>query len=211
MSYRVAVMVSGQGTNLQALLDSVHRREGIEIVAVASNRSDAPALEIARQARVQTGVFMANEYATRTERDSLVGDWFESKGANLVVLAGFMEILSTEFVRRFRGRMINVHPSLLPAFAGLRPVEQALEYGVQVTGVTVHFVDEVVDTGPIIAQEPFQLHGYSGDIAAVEKRIHEVEHRLLPEAVRMLARGRVRLDPAGGRRVLFEEEAHGDD
>ena len=204
-------MVSGQGTNLQALLDTVHRREGIEIVAVASNRSDAPALERARQARVQTGVFMANEYATRAERDSLLGDWFESKGVNLVVLAGFMEILSADFVRRFQGRMINVHPSLLPAFAGLRPVEQALEYGVRVTGVTVHFVEEDVDTGPIIAQEAFQLHGYSGDIAAVEKRIHEVEHRLLPEAVRMLARGRVRLDPAGGRRVLFEEEAHGDD
>jgi phosphoribosylglycinamide formyltransferase 1 len=204
-------MVSGQGTNLQALLDTVHRREAIEIVAVASNRSDAPALERARQARVQTGVFMANEYATRAERDSLVGDWFESKGVNLVVLAGFMEILSTAFVRRFRGRMINVHPSLLPAFAGLRPVEQALDYGVRVTGVTVHFVEEDVDAGPIIAQEAFPLHGYSGDIAAVEKRIHEVEHRLLPEAVRMLSRGRVRLDPAGGRRVLFEEEAHGDD
>jgi phosphoribosylglycinamide formyltransferase-1 len=211
VSYRVAVMVSGQGTNLQALLDTVHRREGIEIVAVASNRSDAPALERARQARVQTGVFMANEYATRAERDSLMGDWFESKGVNLIVLAGFMEILSPDFVRRFHGRMINVHPSLLPAFAGLRPVEQALEYGVRVTGVTVHFVDEVVDTGPIVSQEAFPLHGYSGDIAAVENRIHEVEHRLLPEAVRMLARGRAKLDPAGGRRVLFEEEAHGDD
>jgi len=211
VSYRVAVMVSGQGTNLQALLDTVHRREGIEVVAVASNRSDAPALERARQARVQTGVFMANEYATRGERDSLLGDWFESKGVNLIVLAGFMEILSNDFVRRFRGRMINVHPSLLPAFAGLGPVEQALEYGVQVTGVTVHFVDEGVDTGPIISQEAFPLHGYSADIAAVEKRIHEVEHRLLPEAVRMLARGRVKLDPAGGRRVFFEEEADGDD
>src|SRR5947199_10369594 len=135
-----------------------------------------------------------------------MGAWFESKGVNLVFLGGFMEILSKEFVRRFRGRMINVHPSLLPALAGLRPIEQALEYGVQVTGVTVHFVDEVVDTGPIIAQEAFPLHGYSGDIAAVEKRIHEVEHRLLPEAVRLLARGRVKLDPAGGRRELFDEE-----
>ena len=211
MSYRVAVMVSGQGTNLQALLDTVHRREGIEIVAVASNRSDAPALERARQARVQTGVFMANEYATRGERDALMGDWFESKGVNLIVLAGFMEILSADFVRRFRGRMINVHPSLLPAFAGLRPVEQALEYGVRVAGVTVHFVEESVDTGPIISQEAFPLHGYSGDIAAVENRIHEVEHRLLPEAVRLLARGRAKLDPAGGRRVLFEEEIHGHD
>jgi phosphoribosylglycinamide formyltransferase-1 len=211
VSFRVAVMVSGEGTNLQALLDTVHKREGIEIVAVASNRSDVPALERARQARVQTGVFMRNEYATREERDSLMGDWFESKGANLIVLAGFMEILSPDFVRRFRGRMINVHPSLLPAFAGIGAVQQALDYGVRVTGVTVHFVDEGVDTGPIIVQEAIPLEGYSGDIAAVEKRIHEVEHRVLPEAVRRLARGRVRLDPGGGRRVLFEEEANGDD
>ena len=211
MSFRVAVMVSGQGTNLQALLDTVHRREGIEIVAVASNRSDAPALERARRARVQTGVFMRNEYATREERDSLMGDWFESKGANLIVLAGFMEILSADFVRRFRGRMINVHPSLLPAFGGLAPIQQALDHGVRVTGVTVHFVDEGVDTGPIIMQEAVPLEGYSGDIAAVEERIHEVEHRILPETVRRIARGRVRLDAGGGRRVLFEEEANGDD
>jgi phosphoribosylglycinamide formyltransferase-1 len=211
VSYRVAVMVSGEGTNLQALLDTIHRREGIEIVAVASNRSDARALERARQARVQTAVFMSNEYASREERDQLMADWFESKGVNLIVLAGFMEILSAGFVRRFRERMINVHPSLLPAFAGIRPVQQALDYGVRVAGVTVHFVEEDVDSGPIIAQEAFPLEGYSGDIAAVEKRIHEVEHRLLPEAVRMMARGRVKLDPAGGRRVIFEEEPHGHD
>jgi phosphoribosylglycinamide formyltransferase-1 len=211
VSYRVAVMVSGEGTNLQALLDTVHRREGIEIVAVAANRSDARALERARQAGVQTGVFMKNEYASREQRDALVGDWFEGKGVDLVVLAGFMEILSPSFVRRFHGRMINVHPSLLPAFAGLGPVEEALEYGVRVMGVTVHFVAEDVDSGPIISQEAFSLEGYSRDIAAVEKRIHEVEHRLLPEAVRLLARGRVKLDPAGGRHVLFEEEAHGHD
>jgi phosphoribosylglycinamide formyltransferase-1 len=211
VSYRVAVMVSGEGTNLQALLDTVHRREGIEVVGVAANRSDARALERARQARIQTGVFMKNEYASRDQRDQLMGDWFEAKGVDLIVLAGFMEILSAGFVRRFRGRMINVHPSLLPAFAGIGAVEQALDYGVRVMGVTVHFVDEGVDSGPIISQEAFSLAGYSRDIAAVEKRIHEVEHRLLPEAVRLLARGRVRLDPAGGRRVLFEEEAHGHD
>src|SRR3954470_20071303 len=157
-------MVSGEGTNLQALLDTVHKREGIEIVAVASNRSDVPALERARQARVQTGVFMRNEYATREERDDLIGDWFESKGTNLVVLAGFMEILSPDFVRRFRGRMINVHPSLLPAFAGIDPIEQALDHGVRVTGVTVHFVDEGVDSGPILLQEAFPVESYSGGI-----------------------------------------------
>jgi phosphoribosylglycinamide formyltransferase-1 len=211
VSYRIAVMVSGEGTNLQALIDTVHKREGIEIVAVASNRSDARALDRARTARIQSGVFMKNEYASREQRDQLIGDWFEDKGANLIVLAGFMEILSASFVRRFRGRMINVHPSLLPAFQGLAPIQQAVDYGVRVMGVTVHFVDEEVDTGPILLQEAFPVESYSGDIAAVENRIHEVEHRLLPEAVRLLARGRVKLDPARGRRVLFEEETHGDD
>jgi phosphoribosylglycinamide formyltransferase-1 len=211
VSYRVAVMVSGEGTNLQALLDTVHKREAIEIVGVASNRSDARALERARQARVQTGVFMPSEYTSREQRDELMGDWFESKGVDLIVLAGFMEILSPAFVRRFHGRLINVHPSLLPAFPGLRPIQQALDYGVQVTGVTVHFVDERVDSGPIILQEAFRLEGaYSRDIAAVENLVHEVEHRLLPEAVRLLARGRVKLDPAGGRHVLFEEAHDGD-
>jgi phosphoribosylglycinamide formyltransferase 1 len=210
VSYRIAVMVSGEGTNLQALIDTVHRREAIEIVAVASNRSDAPAIERARQARIQTGVFMKNEYASREQRDSLMGDWFEQKGANLIVLAGFMEILSPSFVRRFHGRMINVHPSLLPAFPGLRPIEEALDYGVRIMGVTVHFVDEGVDSGPIILQEAFDPVPYSRDIAAVERRVHEIEHRLLPRAVRLIAAGRVHPDP-GNPRAVIVEESDGDD
>ena len=211
MSFRVAVLVSGEGSNLQAILDQVHGRDGVEVVAVASNRAEARGLERAQARDVETAVFSSRDYEDRDERDAAMGGWLEARSVELIVLAGFMEVLGSGFIRRFAGRIVNVHPSLLPAFAGIRPIEQALEYGVQVTGVTVHFVDEVVDTGPIIAQEAFPLHGYSGDIAAVEKRIHEVEHRLLPEAVRLLARGRVRLDPAGGRRVLFEEETHGHD
>ena len=213
VSYRVAVMVSGQGTNLQALLDTVHRREAIEIVAVASNRSDAPALERARQARVQTGVFMANEYATRAERDALVGDWFEQKGVNLIVLAGFMEILSTDFVRRFRGRMITGARRVARIGSRLgdfprRPEPERLAVarpGLQKVGQSLVAGDdrEILEIGTAFRRE--------AEIGNIEKRIHEVEHRLLPEAVRMLARGRVKLDPAGGRRVLFEEEAHGDD
>src|SRR5205814_10576477 len=138
---------------------------------------------------------MRNEHATPDERDTLMGDWFESKGANLIVLAGFMEILYADFVRRFRGRMINVHPSLLPAFAGLGPIQQALDHGVRVTRVTVHFVDEGVDTGPIIMQEAVPLEGYSGEIAAAEERNHEVEPGIHPEAVRAIARVRGRLGP----------------
>ena len=128
-----------------------------------------------------------------------------------MVLAGFMEILGPPFIRRFAGRIVNVHPSLLPAFQGIRAIEQALDYGVKVMGVTVHYVDEGVDSGPIILQEAFDVLPYSGDIAAIEERVHEIEHRLLPRAVRLIAAGRVRLDPDRPRRVVVEGGADGDD
>jgi phosphoribosylglycinamide formyltransferase-1 len=124
----------------------------------------------------------------------------------LVVLAGFMELLGSGFVRRFSGRIVNVHPSLLPAFPGVRSIEQALEYGVRVMGVTVHFVDEGVDSGPIILQEAFDPVPYARDIAAVERRVHEIEHRLLPEAVRLIAAGRVHIDPDRPRHVRIDSE-----
>lgn len=204
MSFRVAVIASGEGSNLQALLDKVHGRDGIEIVAVASNRPAARALERAAAAGVETGVFEAARREDRPARDRTLGDWLEQRGVDLVVLAGFMEILSGEFVRRFHARMVNVHPSLLPAFPGLRPIEQALDYGVRVTGVTVHFVEEGVDSGPIILQEAFPLVPYSRPIADVERQVHEIEHRLLPEAVRLIAAGSVRLDPSDPRRVAID-------
>jgi phosphoribosylglycinamide formyltransferase 1 len=205
VSFRVAVLVSGEGTNLQALLDSA--RIPVEMVAVASNRPQARALERARTAGVETGVFEARDRGHRAERDADMGRWLEERRVDLVVLAGFMEILSPEFVRRFRGRLINVHPSLLPAFPGIRPIEQALEHGVRVMGVTVHFVDEGVDSGPIILQESFDVP-YSRDISEVEQKVHEVEHRLLPRAVRLIAAGAVRVDPSSPRHVVVEE---GDD
>jgi phosphoribosylglycinamide formyltransferase-1 len=135
-----------------------------------------------------------------------MGDWLEEHEIGLLVLAGFMEVLDASFVRRFGGRMINVHPSLLPAFQGVRAVERALEYGVRVTGVTVHFVDEGVDTGPIILQEPLELP-YAADISGVQTRLHEIEHRLLPKAIRLIARGAVRMDPDNPRRVLIDDHA----
>ena len=125
------------------------------------------------------------------------------KRVDLVVLAGFMELLGAEFVARFRGRVINVHPALLPAFPGVRAIEQALDQGVQVTGVTVHFVDEGIDRGPIILQEAFELP-YSRDVAEIERGIHEIEHRLLPRAVGLIAAGRVRLDERNPRLVRIE-------
>ena len=211
MSLRVGVLVSGEGSNLQAILDTVHGREGIEVVAVASNRAEARGLQRARSAGVETGVFPGAAYARRDDRDTAMGDWLEERGVQLIVLAGFMEILGTAFINRFAGRIVNVHPSLLPAFPGLRAIEQALDYGVKVMGVTVHFVDEGVDSGAIILQEAFDVFPYSGEIAAIEERVHEIEHRLLPRAVRLIAEGRVRIDPGAPRHVTVEGGSSGDD
>ena len=122
-----------------------------------------------------------------------------------------MEILGAPFIKRFAGRIVNVHPSLLPAFPGIRPIEQALDYGVKVMGVTVHFVDEGVDSGAVILQEAFDVFPYSGEIAAIEERVHEIEHRLLPRAVRLIAEGRVRIDPGAPRHVTVEGGTSGDD
>lgn len=210
MSFRLAVLVSGEGTNLQAVLDSVHGREGIEVACVGSSTPGARALESAREAGIETGVFDASDYESREARDSALGDWIAARDVALIVLAGFMELLGVDFVRRFEGRIVNVHPALLPAFAGVRAIEKALEYGVKVTGVTVHFVDEGVDTGPVILQEALRL-SYPRDIAELEKRIHEVEHRLLPRAIRLIARGAVRLDPSNPRLVLIDEESDAGD
>ena len=202
-AFRVAVLISGSGTNLQALLDTVHGSD-VEIVAVASSRADAPGLERASRAGVETAVFAIADHEDRGARDQALGDWLEARGVQLVVLAGFMELLGDELVRRFAGRMVNVHPSLLPAFPGVRAIEQAVEHGVKVTGVTVHFVDEHLDNGPIVLQEALELP-YPAPIAEIEQRVHDVEHRLLPRAVRLIAAGRVRLDPANPRVVLIDD------
>jgi phosphoribosylglycinamide formyltransferase-1 len=225
-AFRVAVLISGEGTNLQALLDSVHgtpviwegrdavgrptdaggpdRPDFIEVVGVASSRADAGGLRRATQAGVETAVFAVSDHTDRTVRDRALGDWLEARGADLVVLAGFMELLGPDLVRRFANRMVNVHPSLLPAFPGVGAIEQAIEHGVRVTGVTVHYVDEHLDSGPIIMQEALELP-YPAPIAETEQRVHDVEHRLLPRAVRLLAAGRVRIDPANPRLVLIDD------
>lgn len=208
MSLRVAVLISGAGTNLQALLDTVHGRHGIEIVAVASSTRGAAGLVRAERAGVETAVFSIAGYSDRAARDRVLGDWLDERSVELVVLAGFMELLDAELVRRFAGRMINVHPALLPAFPGVRAIEQALVHGAKVTGVTVHFVDEGVDSGPIILQECFELP-YSRDIAEIEERAHAVEHRLLPRAVRLIAEGNVRIDDQNPRLVHVDERSHG--
>jgi phosphoribosylglycinamide formyltransferase-1 len=204
VAFRVAVLISGEGSNLQAILDAVHGQHGIEVVGVASSRAGARGLERAERAGVATAVFEISDYVDRAARDRALGDWLEEAAVELVVLAGFMEILGPEFIRRFQGRIVNVHPSLLPAFPGVRPIEEALEHGVKVMGVTVHFVEEAVDSGPIILQEAFGLP-YSRDIAEIEQGVHEIEHRLLPAAVRLIANGAVSVDPHNPRVVRIED------
>jgi phosphoribosylglycinamide formyltransferase-1 len=215
-AFRVAVLISGAGTNLQALLDTVHEKplpaappgvEGpatIEIAAVASSRPGAPGLQRAERAGVETAVFAIPDHPDRAARDRALGDWLESREVDLVVLAGFMELLGPEFIGRFRNRIVNVHPSLLPAFPGVGAIEQAVEHGVRVTGVTVHFVDEHLDNGPIVFQESLEL-SYPARIAQIEERVHALEHRLLPRAVELIAAGRVRIDPHNPRVVLVDD------
>jgi phosphoribosylglycinamide formyltransferase 1 len=197
----IAVLVSGVGTNLQALLDTVHRREG-EIVAVASSRQEAPALARAQRAGVPTAAFTRSDYSARDARDAALADWLQAQGARLVVLAGYMELLGETFLQRFPRAVINVHPSLLPAFPGLHAIEQALAYGVKVFGVTVHFVDGGVDTGPVIAQRAIELP-HASDPGAVLKALHPIEHELLAEAVRLFARDAIGFDRGNPRRVLI--------
>jgi phosphoribosylglycinamide formyltransferase 1 len=210
-AFRVAVLISGTGTNLQALLDTVHGQPvpgpdagTIQIACVISSRPGAPGLARAERAGVEAAVFAIADHPDRAARDRALADWLEAREIDLVVLAGFMELLGPEFVGRFRSRIVNVHPSLLPAFPGVGAVEQAVEHGVRVTGVTVHFVDEHLDNGPIVFQEPLEL-SYPARIAQIEERVHALEHRLLPRAVELIAAGRVRIDPHNPRVVLVDD------
>jgi len=194
---RVGVLASGSGTNLQALLDQVQGREGIEIVAVASDKPDAYALDRARVAGVPAAAFTQSD---REARDAAIAEWLASQRVELVVLAGYMRLLSPGFLARFPQRVINVHPALLPAFPGMRAIEQALAYGVKVFGVTVHFVDEGVDSGPVILQRAIELPD-AADADAVHAALQPIEHELLPRVVRAFATGAVRIDPDHPRRV----------
>jgi phosphoribosylglycinamide formyltransferase-1 len=198
---RVGVLASGAGTNLQAILDRVHGRDGVAVVGVGSDKAGAEALARGERAGVRTAVFERAAHPDRAARDAAIGDWLESLGVELVVLAGYMQLLDPAFLSRFDGRVVNVHPALLPAFPGIRAVEQALDYGVKVFGVTVHFVDEGVDTGRIIAQRAVELPDATG-AAEVRDALRPLEHKLLCEAVALIGRGAVTLDPAHPRRVL---------
>jgi phosphoribosylglycinamide formyltransferase 1 len=215
VSLRVGVLASGAGTNLQAILDRVHGHEGVEVVAVGSDKPAAQALTRASAAGVATRAFpvdrrgdrtrggpSAGAYADRVARDAAMAAWLAEQGVELVVLAGYMQLLSPVFLDRFPERVINVHPALLPAFPGIGSVEQAIAYGVKVFGVTVHFVDEGIDSGAIILQRALDLPEATR-AEAVRTALRPIEHDLLCEAVRLIARDAVRIDPANPRRVLI--------
>jgi phosphoribosylglycinamide formyltransferase-1 len=173
----IGVLVSGEGTNLQALVDA-----GLPVRAVASNRAGARALERAERAGIAAGVFELDDYGSRDVRDDAMAAWLSAHGVELVVCAGYMHLLTPVFLDRYPGRIVNVHPSLLPDFPGARAIDEALEAGVETTGVTVHLVDEGLDTGDVIRQEPLPVEPRE----TLTERIQAIEHRLLPEVVREL-------------------------
>ena len=170
----IGVLVSGEGTNLQALIDA-----GLPIAAVASNRREARALDRAREAQIPTATFSVDCHPEREERDLVMATWLEEHGVELVVLAGYMHLLTPPFLDRFPSRIVNVHPSLLPAFPGAHAIDDALAAGVEMTGVTVHFVDEGIDSGHVIRQQIVRVEPRD----TLVERIHAVEHRLLPRVV----------------------------
>jgi phosphoribosylglycinamide formyltransferase-1 len=197
---RIAVLLSGRGTNLSALLEQIHGLDA-EIACAASDKDDAPGLRRAREADIPVKTFPVDDYADREARDAAMAAWLREQNVEIVVLAGYMAILSPAFIASFPDRIVNVHPSLLPAFPGMRAVEQAVEYGVRVFGVTVHLVDDGVDSGAIILQRSIELPEMS-DPTEVHQILQGIEHELLPEAVRLLARGAVTRDPDNPRRLI---------
>lgn len=200
MAYRIAVFASGSGSNFQAILDAIARGElDVQVELLVCDRPNALVVERAKQANVPVFAFRPKEYPNREAYESEILQKLQACGVELIVLAGYMRIVTDVLVNACSGRMINIHPSLLPSFPGVDAIGQALDYGVKVTGVTVHFVDGGLDSGPVIAQRTVEV--LEGDGAEeLAARIHAVEHELYPEVIRWLSEGRVRL---AGRKVTI--------
>ncbi len=193
----IGVLISGRGSNLQAIIDSIERRELVaRISVVISNKAEAQGLERARRHGIEA-LIIPSKGRPREEFEREVGDELERRGVELVCLAGFMRVLSPYFVRRFKNRIMNIHPALLPSFPGEDAQRQAFEHGVKVSGCTVHFVDEGVDTGPIIVQIPVRVEE-DDTVETLAARILEQEHRAYPSAIRLFSEGRLVVE---GRRV----------
>ncbi len=196
---KIAVLASGNGTNLQALIDAQAKGElaGGEINIVISDNPDAFALKRAEKAGIKTFVLKAAAGESREEYDKKIVKKLKEEMVELVVLAGFMRILSDHFVNSFRNKMMNIHPALLPSFKGAHGIKDAFDHGVKATGVTVHFVTSELDSGPIILQKSVSVEE-NDTLDTLEEKIHKVEHRLYPEAVRLFVQGKLRVD---GRKV----------
>ncbi|MBN6187725.1 phosphoribosylglycinamide formyltransferase [Aneurinibacillus sp. BA2021] len=199
---KVAVFASGSGSNFAAVMEAIERQElsGIEVELLVCDRPGAHVLERAAQYGVPAFVFRAQDYPDKQSFEQEILERLESLGIELVVLAGYMRLIGETLLKAYGGRMINLHPSLLPAFTGKDAIGQAFRYGVKITGITIHFVDEGMDTGPIIMQHPVPVYG-DDDEETLAARIHEQEHRLLPQVVQLIADGRVRLN---GRQVYIQ-------
>lgn len=202
--FRIGVLVSGSGSNLQSIIDRLHLSDSpVEVAVVLSDNPDAYGLKRAAAAGISSAVFPMGDYPDRSQHDLAMADDLKRHGVELVVLAGYMLIVTPAFLERFPRRVINLHPSLLPAFPGATAIEDAFRCGVRVTGVTVHFVDEGVDTGPVILQEAVAID--PGDaLEDLTARIHETEHRLLPEAIALIAAGRVQADGENFHRIVIK-------
>ncbi len=205
--FRLAVLISGSGGNLQAIIDQLHvpASESTEIVLVVSSTPTAAGLSRATDAGIDTTVVRQADHPDRSTRDAALADVVGAANPDLVVLAGFMSILTRTFLDQFPDRVINLHPSLLPSFPGVDAIGQALEWGVRLTGVTVHFAEEEVDAGPPVIQTAVPVE-YGDTAESLGARIHEVEHQLLPAAIRLFAEGRVNRDPVSRRLVTITKE-----
>lgn len=199
--FRIAIFASGSGSNFQAIVDAVKRRElDVEVALLVCDKPQAKVVQRAYAAGVAAFTFRPKEYASREAYEAEIVRVLEEHEIDLVVLAGYMRLITSVLLEPFEGRIINIHPSLLPSFPGVDGIGDAYRYGVRVTGVTVHFVDDGMDTGPIIAQEPVKIEP-DDTLETLAAKIHAVEHKLYPEVIRQISEGRVRL---AGRRVVFE-------
>lgn len=199
---KIAVLVSGSGTNLQTLIEQLHQDEtsGIDIAVVISDRRKAYALTRAERTGIPTHVVRTQDFENRVDFDAEISRLIEHYAAELIVLAGFMKIFQSPFVHKYQNRIINVHPTLLPAFPGAHPVADTLAYGVKISGVTVHFVDKGVDSGPIIAQSVVPVLD-TDDEESLHNRIQVEEHKLYPKVIKWYAQGRLKVE---GRKVIIK-------
>jgi len=198
----IAVFASGKGTNLQAIINAVNQGKIKAVISlVITDRSEAKALGLAKKAGIETVYINPRDFSSREEFDKQAISYLEKNNVEMVVLAGFMRLLSPYFVKKYRNRIMNIHPSLLPAFKGTSGIKDAWEYGMKITGVTVHFINEDMDAGPIILQKPVMIEE-TDTLESLEEKIHRTEHQIYPEAINLFIEGRLEI---AGRRVKIRE------